>query len=390
VSSTIKAQLKSEALGLGFHDLRCTNVDDNSNAAKFLDHFLSNGHHGDMQWMATHASRRRSPKALWPGARSAVLVSMSYTPEQDPLSALDKCDNSVISVYAQGKDYHDIIKPKLKHLARLLQGLTECDVKVFIDTAPLMEKPLAQKAGLGWQGKHTNLVSRTGGSWFFIGAILSAADLEPDNPENDHCGGCTRCLDICPTMAFPKPYQLDARRCISYLTIEHKGHIAPEFRKAMGNRIYGCDDCLAVCPWNKFAVAAGEMRLKPRQETNNPPLADLLSLDDAGFRARFKGTPVKRTGRDRMMRNVLIAAGNSGQRNLLPQIVAHLHDPSPLIRAMAVWALSQLADAATLMDHRQRTAHNEHDVDVLHEWQCATDLLVEGSSQATDNRPKQA
>jgi len=343
----------------------------NGEAAKFLDQFLVSGHHGDMQWMATHSDRRRSPDALWPDARSAVLVAMSYTPETDPLAALEKSENGTISVYAQGKDYHDIIKPKLKHLARTLQALTEHDVKVFVDTAPLMEKPLAQNAGLGWQGKHTNLVSRSGGSWFFIGAILTTADLEPDLPEEDHCGGCSRCLDICPTNAFPKPYQLDARRCISYLTIEHKGHIAPEFRKAIGNRIYGCDDCLAVCPWNKFAVAAQDIRLKPRQETNNPPLQELLHLDDAGFRDRFKGTPVKRTGRDRMMRNILIAAGNSGQRTLLPQIVAHLTDASPLVRAMAVWALAQLEDNAMIKLRYDESAQTEHDPDVLNEWQNA-------------------
>ena len=264
-----------------------------------------------------------------------------------------------------------MIKPKLKQLARTLQSLTEHDVKVFVDTAPLMEKPLAQSAGLGWQGKHTNLVSRTGGSWFFIGAILTTADLEPDAREEDHCGGCSRCLDICPTNAFPKPYQLDARRCISYLTIEHKGHIATEFRKAMGNRIYGCDDCLAVCPWNKFAVAAQDMRLKPRHQTNNPDLQDLLALDDAAFRDRFKGTPVKRTGRDRMMRNILIAAGNSGQRTLRPLIAAHLTDPSPLVRAMAIWALAQLEDNANIKARYDEHARDEQDPIVLNEWRNA-------------------
>ena len=371
MSSTIKRQLKTEAHSLGFHDLCCTDVGKNSVAAKFLDQFLSNGHHGDMQWMATHSDRRRSPKALWPNAQSAILVAMSYTPETDPLHALTKTENGTISVYAQGKDYHDIIKPKLKQLARTLQALTERDVKVFVDTAPLMEKPLAQNAGLGWQGKHTNLVSRTGGSWFFIGAILTAAHLEPDAREGDHCGACSRCLDICPTKAFPKPYQLDARRCISYLTIEHKGHIALEFRKAMGNRIYGCDDCLAVCPWNKFAVAASEVRLQPRQDTNNPTLQDLLQLDDAAFRARFKGTPVKRTGRDRMMRNILIAAGNSGQQGLVPHVVALLNDPSPLVRAMAVWACAQLEGTAAIEARFGECARDEKDQDVLNEWQHA-------------------
>lgn len=388
VSSPLKAQLKAEAQRLGFYDLRCTNVLDEGDAAKFLNKFLANGHHGDMQWMATHAERRSSPKALWPEARSAVLLAMSYTPDDDPLPALKETDHGVISVYAQGKDYHDVIKPKLKQLARTLQGMTNCDVKVFIDTAPLMEKPLAQNAGLGWQGKHTNLVARTGGSWFFIGAILTTADLEPDTREVDHCGGCSRCLDICPTNAFPKPYQLDARRCISYLTIEHQGHIAPEFRKAMGNRIYGCDDCLAVCPWNKFAVAARETRLKPRKETQNPPLDVLLNLNEDAFRAHFKGTPVKRTGRNRMMRNILIAAGNSGDRSLLPQIKSHLSDASALVRAMAVWAYSQIEDVSEVQAHYQEVGHLEHDEDVLGEWRRALAVPAGGlpTTRATQSK----
>lgn len=382
-------QLKTEAQRLGFHDLCCTDITEHNDAAKFLGQFLAKGHHGDMLWMAAHSDRRSNPKALWPQARSAVLVAMSYTPETDPLNALEKTEHGTISVYAQGKDYHDIIKPKLKQLARTLQALTEREVKVFVDTAPLMEKPLAQNAGLGWQGKHTNLVSRTGGSWFFIGAILTAADLEPDAREDDHCGGCSRCLNICPTNAFPKPYQLDARRCISYLTIEHKGHIAPEFRKAMGNRIYGCDDCLAVCPWNKFAVAAREIRLKPRQETNNPALQDLLLLDDAAFRTRFKGTPVKRTGRDRMMRNILIAAGNSGQRALLPQIIRHLTDPSPLVRAMAVWAYAQIEEASAIKSRYDTNAQDEQDQDVRNEWQLALKQIQSRRLTSRDDHPKQ-
>lgn len=374
VSLTLKSQLKTEAAILGFHDLRCSTVDDNSEAAKFLDQFLADGHHGDMQWMETHRDRRRSPQALWPEARTAIMVSMSYTPDHDPLEALNQTDCGVISVYAQGKDYHDVIKPKLKQLARTVQSSTGGEVKVFIDTAPLMEKPLGQKTGLGWQGKHTNLVSRSGGSWFFIGAILTSAALEPDAPEVDHCGGCSRCLDVCPTNAFPNPYQLNARRCISYLTIEHKGHIAPEFRKAMGNRIYGCDDCLAVCPWNKFAVGVGDIRLGPCETSANLQLSELLGLDDAAFRERFKSTPIKRTGRDRMMRNILIAAGNSGQKTLLPQIVKLLHDPSPLVRAMAVWALAQLADVGTVKDYYKTAGDAEQDDYVLMEWQHALNV----------------
>ncbi len=251
-------------------------------------------------------------------------------------------DRGVISVYAKGRDYHDVLKTKIKALARAFAAASGADVKVFVDTAPLMEKPLAAKAGLGWQGKHTNLVSREHGSWLFLGAILTTAELEPDAAEQDHCGSCSRCLDVCPTRAFPAPYQLDARRCIAYLTIEHKGHIAPEFRAPMGNRVFGCDDCLAVCPWNKFASAASEMRSAAHGDAGNPPLAELLSLDDAAFRLRFAGTPVKRTGRNRVVRNALIAAGNSGDTSLLGLITPLLDDGSPLVRAMAVWAVRRL------------------------------------------------
>ena len=368
MTGNIKQQLKDEAASLGFHDLRCTALDESSDAGDHLDHFLSMGHHGDMQWMETHADRRRHPKALWPEAKTALVLAMSYTPKHDALAAVANKSASTISVYAQGKDYHDVVKPKLKQLARLLQALADCDVKVFVDTAPLMEKPLAEKAGLGWQGKHTNLVARGGGSWFFIGTILTTAELPPDPSEVDHCGHCTRCLDICPTNAFPKPYQLDARRCISYLTIEHKGHIPLAFRAAMGNRIYGCDDCLAVCPWNKFAVAAREQRFQARAETNNPQIQELLAMDDAAFRSRFRRTPVKRTGRDRMMRNILIAAGNSGDASLLAHITPHLNDASPLVRAMAVWALGELEDHAKVVACHSEAAAQEQDPGVLAEW----------------------
>ena len=278
------------------------------------------GRHGDMDWMEQNADRRGDPRRLWPEAKSAIMVGQSYAPASNPLDALSQRDRGIVSVYAKGRDYHDIVKKKIKSLARAFAAKSGADVKVFVDTAPLMEKPLAAKAGLGWQGKHTNLVSREHGSWLFLGAILTTADIEPDAAEVDHCGSCQRCLEVCPTKAFPAPYQLDARRCIAYLSIEHKGHIAREFRTAIGNRVFGCDDCLAICPWNKFAAAATEMRFAAQAGTDNPPLAELLALDDAAFRQRFAGTPVKRTGRNRVIRNALIAAGNSGDRSLLPRI----------------------------------------------------------------------
>jgi epoxyqueuosine reductase len=302
--------------------------------------------------------------------RSIIMFGMSYAPETNPLDALDHPTRGAISVYAQGKDYHDIIKGKLKQLAALLAAQSGADVKVFVDTAPVMEKPLAAAAGLGWQGKNTMLVSREHGSWLFLGAIFTTTELPPDTPEADHCGSCRRCLDVCPTAAFPAPYQLDARRCLAYLSIEHKGHIPAEFRRAMGNRIFGCDDCLAVCPWNKFAATAREARFHARVETDNPPLAELLELDDAAFRARFADTPVKRTGRDRFVRNVLIAAGNSGDRTLLPRIETLLGDASPLVRAMAVWAMRQLTGDGIGEGLRHRHLAREGDSDVRAEWQA--------------------
>jgi epoxyqueuosine reductase len=318
--------------------------------------------------MATTAARRGHPLALWPEARSIVVLGMSYAPEEDPLSVLSERSRGAISCYAQSKDYHDVVKAGLRRVAEALARASGADVKVFVDTAPLMEKPIAEAAGLGWQGKHTNLVSREHGSWLFLGAILTAAEIEPDAPEADHCGSCRRCLDVCPTAAFPAPYQLDPRRCISYLTIEHKGHIAPELREAMGNRVFGCDDCLAVCPWNKFAAAAREARLAVREAARSPPLADLLELDEAAFRARFAGTPVKRTGRDRVVRNALIAAGNSGDGRLLPAVERLLGDASPLVRAMAVWALRRLADSGTWEAARNRCILRERDAAVRAEW----------------------
>jgi epoxyqueuosine reductase len=322
--------------------------------------------------MEANAERRQSPTRLWPEVRSIVMLGMSYAPAESPLDALEHPQRGVISVYAQGKDYHDILKGKLKQLAAHLASKAGAEVKVFVDTAPVMEKPLAAAAGLGWQGKNTMLVSREHGSWLFLGAIFTTAELPPDDAEPDHCGSCRRCLDVCPTSAFPAPYQLDARRCLAYLSIEHKGHIPLQFRRAMGNRVFGCDDCLAVCPWNKFAATAREARFSGRLETANPPLAELLLLDDAAFRLRFAGTPIKRSGRDRFLRNVLIAAGNSGDASLLPRIEALLGDASPLVRAMAVWAMRQLTGDEVGDGVQRRHLAREGDGDVRAEWQAAS------------------
>ncbi|MEQ1673358.1 MAG: tRNA epoxyqueuosine(34) reductase QueG, partial [Hyphomicrobium sp.] len=298
----------------------------------------------------------------------AILIGHSYAPATDPLASLKDPTRGTISVYAQGRDYHDVLKGKIKQLASAFANASGADVKVFVDTAPLMEKPLAAQAGLGWQGKHTNLVSRAHGSWLFLGAILTTAELPDDAAEVDHCGSCTRCLDVCPTNAFPAPYQLDARRCLAYLSIEHRGHIAEEFREAMGNRIFGCDDCLAVCPWNKFADASREAKYAATINTANPPLAEILALDDAAFRKRFAGTPIKRTGRDRVVRNALIAAGNSGDKAHLPVTGALLNDASPLVRAMAVWATWRLADHGAYQSLRAAREPRERDAAVISEW----------------------
>jgi epoxyqueuosine reductase len=364
----LNATLRDEASKLGLDAIGVTRLGTNSELASRLAYFLNEGRHGDMDWMEENADRRGDPRRLWPEAKSAIVVGQSYAPQSNPLDALGQRDHGIVSVYAKGRDYHEIIKKKIKALARAFASRTGADVKVFVDTAPLMEKPLAAKAGLGWQGKHTNLVSREHGSWLFLGTILTTAELEPDTAEIDHCGSCRRCLDVCPTKAFPAPYQLDARRCIAYLSIEHKGHIAPEFRVAMGNRVFGCDDCLAVCPWNKFAAAATEMRFAAREGADNPPLAELLPLDDTAFRLRFAGTPVKRTGRNRVVRNALIAAGNSGDKSLLPLIVPLLEDASPLVRAMAVWAARRLMSEAELAPLRARYLPSEADPDVAAEW----------------------
>ncbi len=313
---------------------------------KRLQQWLAQGLQGDMLWMANRADERSDPKTLWPEVETVVMLGMSYAPATDPFALEGVSDHGRISVYAQGRDYHDVVKGALKRTARWLVEQAECEVKVFVDTAPLMEKPLAEAAGLGWQGKHTNVVSRDHGSWLFLGAIYTTLELEPSKPGKDSCGSCSACQDICPTGAFPAPYQLDARACISYLTIEHKGPIPHKYRKAIGNHIYGCDDCLAVCPWNKFAQAgAANKAFLPRAELAAPALVDILALDDAGFRQVFSGSPIKRTGRDRMVRNALIAAGNSGDAALIAPVQALLDDGDEVIREAAGWALDQLASA---------------------------------------------
>jgi epoxyqueuosine reductase len=320
-----------------------------------------------MEWMARNAERRGDPRAMWPEVRSVVMLGLNYGPDGDPLAILKARRHGAISVYAQADDYHDLIKPRLKALGRWLIETAGGDIKVFVDTAAVMEKPLAQAAGLGWQGKHTNLVSRELGSWLFLGALFTTLDLPPDAATPDHCGSCRACLDVCPTKAFPAPYRLDARRCISYLTIEHKGPIARELRPLIGNRIYGCDDCLAVCPWNKFAQAGREAKLKARQALRAPPLAELAQLDDAGFRALFRNSPVKRTGRDRFVRNVLIAIGNSGDRSLATEAERLLGDPAPLVRGAAVWALGRL-DRPRLKSCAETFGNRETDAGVRAEW----------------------
>ena len=307
-----------------------------------LDAFLAAGRHGDMQWMKDTRDRRVSPVAMWPDARSALVLGMNYAPDHDPMENLHAQSHGNISVYARGRDYHDVIKGKLKQMASQLAKIAGVEVKVFVDTAPLMEKPLAAQSGLGWQGKHTNLVSRTTGNWMFLGAIFTTLELEPDAPEVDHCGSCRKCLDICPTEAFVAPYKMDARRCISYLTIEHKGPIDLALRPGLGNHIYGCDDCLAVCPWNKFAVVASDMRYAAQGDLAAPPLRDLVVLDDAGFRAKFAGSPIKRIGRDRFIRNVLYAIGNSGNPSYEPLVQPLMADADPAVAEAAGWALARI------------------------------------------------
>ena len=333
----------TRARALGFTDPHVADVTDfGSLAGERLQGFVRQGRHASMDWMEATLARRAHPQALWPEARSAVVLGLNYGPETDPLVTLGQPDRATISVYARNRDYHDVIKGRLKELAGLLARDTGADVKVFVDTAPLMEKPLAALAGLGWQGKHTNLLSRDWGNWLFLGTILSAAELTPTPPEEDHCGSCRACLDACPTDAFPVPYQLDARRCISYLTIEHDGPVELELRAKMGNRIYGCDDCLAICPWNKFAQAGREAKLAARDDLNAPKLAGLAALGEAGFRRHFAGSPIKRIGWPRFLRNVLYAIGNSGDALLKPVAQSHADHDDPTVRDAARWAVERL------------------------------------------------
>ena len=356
-----RAAIRARALALGFDAVGFADPDTGA-AGEGLAAYLAEGYHGDMGWMEATRQRRRSPAALWPAVRSIVAVGVNYGPEEDPLAARE----AAVSVYARGRDYHDVLKKRLRALARWIAESRGCEVKLFVDTAPVMEKPVAQRAGVGWQGKHTNLVSREFGSWLFLGEIFTTLAISPDSPEGDRCGVCARCLDACPTDAFPAPYRLDSRRCLSYLTIEHKGHIPREFRKPMGNRIYGCDDCLAVCPWNKFARATPH----PELRAGRPPfrLGELAGLDDAAFRKLFSGSAVKRLGRDRFLRNVLIAIGNGGDPSLASAARRRLADRSPLVRAMAVWALSRLLAPDAFSELRRRFAGAETDREVRAEW----------------------
>jgi len=359
--------LRVEALRLGFDAVGFAPAALAPEAGDRLAAFLAEGRQGDMGWLAERVEQRRSPAVLWPAARSALVVAQSYAPAEDPLANLASPGVGNLSVYARNRDYHELMKGRLKHLAQFAASRLGGEVKVFLDTAPLLEKPLAQQAGLGWQGKHTNLLSRRLGNWFFLGSLLTTLELAPDPPADERCGSCRACLDACPTAAFPAPFQLDARRCLSYLTIEYAGPIPVEFRVALGNRIYGCDDCLAACPWNRFAQATREAKLQARADLVAPPLAELVALDDAGFRRRFAGSAVKRIGHARFLRNVLLAIANSGDRALLPAVRARLDDPHPLVRGAAVWALRRLAPAEAAREAAGRRA-GERDPAVAAEW----------------------
>jgi epoxyqueuosine reductase len=338
-----KSLIRDRALALGFDAVGFCRAELGPEARQRLTDFLAAGQHGEMDWLARRSEQRAQPRTLWPQARSVIALGLSYAPEDDPLASLTQHDRGTISVYARNRDYHSILKGKLKTLAQFIVARFEPEVKVFVDTAPVMEKPLAEKAGLGWQGKHTNLVSRRHGSWLFLGEIYTTLVIDADAPHRDHCGTCSRCLHVCPTNAFPAPYRLDATRCISYLTIEHAGPIPLELRPLMGNRIYGCDDCLAVCPWNRFAHTVVHPGLRPRAELTAPYLADLAALDDTGFRTMFSGSPIKRIGRGRFVRNVLIAIGNAGDRTLLPAAAARLDDADTVVAEAAAWAVQRLA-----------------------------------------------
>ncbi|AZO49838.1 MAG: tRNA epoxyqueuosine(34) reductase QueG [Mesorhizobium sp.] len=375
-TQSLRALIDREARRAGFDAVAVTRPDAIPLAPARLAEFVADGFHGSMGWIAETIERRAEPSTLWPEVRSIIVLAMNYGPDRDPRGILAKHDRGAISVYAQNRDYHEVMKGRLKEIAGKIVARAGGDVKVFVDTAPVMEKPLAEAAGLGWQGKHTNLVSREHGSWLFLGTIFTTAELAPDTAEEDHCGSCRACLDACPTDAFPAPYRLDARRCISYLTIENKGPIPREFRDKIGNRIYGCDDCLAACPWNKFAQAASEAKLAARDDLREPPLAELLALDDAAFRSFFSGSPIKRIGRDRFIRNVLIAAGNSGGAALAGVVRGLLDDASPLVRGAAVWALSRLLPAIDFAQLAATALATEDDMTVRDEWLSALPAKV--------------
>jgi epoxyqueuosine reductase len=366
--ASLTARLRARAQACGFDVCRIVRPDAIPDAPGRLAEWLESGAHGDMDWIRRTQTRRSDPRELWTQARSIIMVGVNYAPTSDPLAPLGDRRAGAISVYARHRDYHDVMKGRLKTLAAWLARQQGGEIKVFVDTAPVMEKPLAAAAGLGWQGKHTNLVSREFGSWLFLGSLFTTLDLSPDEAGGDHCGSCRACLDACPTRAFPAPYRLDARRCISYLTIEHKGHIDAEFRPAIGNRIYGCDDCLAVCPWNKFAVVGREAKLQARRDLEAPALADLAALDDGAFRRLFAGGPIKRVGHERFLRNVLIAIGNSGDSSLAGAAVARLGHPSALVRAMAVWAAGRLLEPGQAHGLADRHAEDETDPQVQVEW----------------------
>lgn len=384
----MKDRLRGDARAEGFDAFGVADPDGIGPAGGRLRQWVAEGRQGDMGWMADTLDRRVHARAMWPDVTRVVMLGLNYGPDEDPRAVLAARSRGAISVYARAEDYHDLIKAKLKRLARAFlsaaarQGM-EGDVKVFVDTAPLMEKPLAMAAGLGWQGKHTNLVSRERGSWLFLGAIATTLDLPADAPASDHCGACRACLDACPTAAFPAPYQIDARRCVSYLTIEHKGPIPRELRPLMGNRIYGCDDCLAACPWNKFAQTGREAKLAARDENRAPDLAALAALDEDGFRARFARSPIKRTGRTRMLRNILIAMGNSGDPALVESALPHLSHADPLVRGAAVWALSQLLEPTTFADFAAQYGRSETDEDVRDEWR----LGAQADGRTEDRAP---
>lgn len=367
-SETLINDLRAQARACGFDVCRIANAQNPWKAGDDLHDYVHAGHHASMHWMHTTLGRRSHPTAMWDGARSAIVLGINYGPSENPLPALEHTSNGVISVYARGGDYHKLVKQRLKALAGWFAQNTEAEVKVFVDTAPLMEKPLAARSGLGWQGKHTNLVSRDFGSWLFLGVILTAQELTPDTPADDHCGSCTACLDICPTKAFPAAYKIDARRCISYLTIEHDGPIDNALRPLMGNRIYGCDDCLAVCPWNKYAQTGHEARLWPRAENILPDLGSLSALDDQQFRAVFAGSPIKRSGRNRFVRNVLIAIGNSDDAALIFAARARLNDDSIQVRDAAVWAMKRLLSANEFNALRENHMRAETDKTVRAQW----------------------